>query len=74
MSRKLRHMTDVVTDIKDLSHGVTYEVLLRSGERFRAELATVGNRSAWQVVKFELVDGSVRYEHAVEFVSATPVT
>ena len=68
-------MSDVITDITDLSYGVTYEVLLRSGEQFRGQLATVGNRSAMgQVVKFELVDDSLRYEHAVDFVSATPVT
>ena len=70
MSRKLRHMTDVVTDITDLRYDVTYEVLLRDGERFRGQLATV----LGQVVKFELVDGSVRYEHAIGFVSATSVT
>ena len=68
-------MTDVVTDITDLSYDVTYKVLLRSGEQFRAQLATLWHRSAMgQVVKFELVDGSVRYEHATDFVSATPVT
>ncbi len=68
-------MTDVVTDITDLRYDVTYKVLLRSGEQFRAQLATLWNRSALgQVVKFELVDGSVRYEHAIGFVSATPVT
>ena len=68
-------MSAVVTNIEDLTHGVTYEVLLRSGERFRGQLATVGNRSALgQVARFDLVDGTKRNEHAVDFESATPVT
>ena len=68
-------MTDVVTDIKDLSHGVTYEVVLASGEGFRGQLATAGNRSALgQVARFSLEDGTKRSEHAVDFESATPVT
>ena len=67
-------MSDVITKIEDLSHDVTYEVLLRSGERFRAQLAKVGNRSALGAfARFDLADGTKRSEHAVDFVSATPV-
>ena len=68
-------MSAVVTNIEDLSHGVTYEVLLQSGERFRGQLATVGNRSAFGTfARFDLADGKQRSEHAVDFESATPVT
>ncbi len=67
-------MSDVITDIEDLSHGVTYEVVLESGERFRGQLATVGNRSALgQVARFDLADGTSRSEHAIDFVSASPL-
>ncbi len=75
MSRKLRHMTDVVTEIKDLSQGVTYEVLFRSGEGFRGELVRRGDRSVLgQVARFDLPDGTRRTVHAHYFESATPVT
>ena len=67
-------MSDVITNLKDLSHGVTYEVVLRGGERFRGQLAQVGNRSALgQVARFELADGTKRSEHTIDFESATPV-
>ena len=68
-------MSGVITNLEDLTHGVTYQVVLRSGERFRGELATVGNRSALgQVARFDLADGDKRNEHAIDFESATPVT
>jgi len=68
-------MSAVITHLEDLSYGVTYEVVLRSGEQFRGELATVGNRSALgRVARFALADGDKRSEHAVDFESATPVT
>ncbi len=67
-------MSGVITNLEDLSYGVTYEVVLRSGERFRGELAKVGNRSALgQVARFALADGEKRSEHAVDFGSATPM-
>ena len=66
-------MSDVVTEIKDLSQDVSYEVLLRSSERFRGQLATAGNRSfLGQVARFDLPDGTWRTVHAVDFESATP--
>ena len=75
-------MSDVITYIKDLSHGVTYEVVLRSGSRFRGQLA-----ESWewdesvtgQFVRFELfspvepADKAERSVHAFEFATATPV-
>ncbi len=65
-------MTDVVTEIKDLSRDVTYEVLLRSGERFRGHLSKLGNRSVLgQVARFDLPDGTWRTVHAIDFESAT---
>ena len=68
-------MTDVVTEIRDLSQDVTYEVLLRSGERFRGQLSKLGNRSVLgQVARFDLPDGTWRTLHAIDFESATPVT
>ncbi len=68
-------MSGVIINLEDLSYGVTYEVRLRSGERFRGELATVGNRSSLgQVARFALTTGDKRSEHAVDFESATPVT
>ena len=73
MWRKLRHMRDVVTEIRDVSRGVTYEVLLRSGQRFRGQLAKLGNRSVLgQVARFDLADGTWRTVHAIDFESATP--
>ncbi len=66
-------MTGVVTEISDFSRGVTYEVLLRSGERFRGQLATAGNRSfLGQVARFDLPDGTWRSVHVIDFESATP--
>ena len=68
-------MSGVITHLQELSSGVTYEVVLRNGERFRGELARAGNRSALgQVARFALADGDKRSEHAVDFESATPVT
>ncbi len=68
-------MTDVVTKIDDVSRDVTYEVLLWSGERFRGQLAALGNRSfLGQVASFDLPDGTWRTVHAIDFESATPVT
>ena len=63
----------MVTEISDFSRGVTYEVLLRSGERFRGELSKLGNRSVLgQVARFDLPDGTWRTVHAIDFESATP--
>ena len=69
-------MSDQVTNIKDLTSGVTYEILLRSGTRFRGRLAqswepdgSDDGRSA----RFELRDNSERSVYTFEFVSATPV-
>jgi hypothetical protein len=67
-------MSDVITNLKDLSHDVTYEVVLRGGERFRGQLAMVENRSSLgQVARFDLADGEERSVYRFEFVSATPV-
>ena len=68
-------MTDVVTEIRDLSQDVTYEVLLRSGERFHGKLAKLGNRSVLgQVARFDLPDDTWRTLHAIDFESATRIT
>ena len=68
-------MKDVVTEIDDLSRDVTYEVLLRSGKRFRGQLGALANRSfLGQVASFDLPDGTWRTVHAIDFESATPVT
>ncbi len=68
-------MSDVITNLKDLSPGVTYEVVLRGGERFRGQLAMVENRSSLgQVAQFDLADGEERSVYRFEFVSATAVT
>ena len=67
-------MSDVITNLKDLSDGVTYEVVLRGGEQFRGQLAMVENRSSLgQVARFGLADGEERSVYRFEFVSATPV-
>ena len=67
-------MSDVIANLKDLSHGVTYEVVLRGGERFRGQLAMVENRSSLgQVARFDLAAGEERSVYRFEFVSATPV-
>ena len=67
-------MSDEITNLKNLSSGVTYEILLRSGTWFRGQLAESwepddSGRSA----RFELRDNSERSVYAFEFVSATPV-
>ena len=75
-------MSNEITYIKDLSQGVTYEVVLRSGSRFRGQLAPSwewDGSAASQFVRFELfspskfADKSERSVHAFEFASATPV-
>ncbi len=72
MARKLRYMTGMVTEIDDLSQDVTYEVLLRSGERFRGQWAKLGNRSfLGQIARFDLPDGTWRTVNAIDFESAT---
>ena len=68
-------MSGVITNLKDLSHGVTYEVVLRGGEQFRGQLAMVENQSSLgQVARFDLADGAERSVYRFEFVSATAVT
>ena len=67
-------MSDVITNLKDLSHGVTYEVVLRGGEAFRGQLAMVEKRSSLgQVARFDLADREERSVYRFEFISATPV-
>ncbi len=80
---RLGAVSDVVTYIKDLSRGVTYEIVLRSGSRFRGQLAQSWDwdvSAGGQFVRFELFsrskfsDKSERSVHAFEFASATPFT